>query len=274
MNFSYPPPDAGDTPAAPQAPQYVQVNAPGVEPTVSYALLGITILVYILQVISAQLLGANFLEYMLQGASNGIYADVLAVYGMKVNQLILQGQYWRFITPILLHGSILHIGFNMYALFILGPGLERRFGHTRFLLLYLLSGFAGNVASFIFSTAPSLGSSTAIFGLIGAQGVFIYRNRQLFAGRARAALTQIVFIALLNLAIGTTPGIDNWGHVGGLLGGLLFTWMAGPVMTIEGYPPYLTARDTREDREVYLAALLVFILTAVIAAGTIYLRGG
>jgi rhomboid protease GluP len=274
MNSSTPPPQAGDSGSAPQASRWVTVRAPGVTPVVSYVILGVTILVYILQVISAQLLGANFLEYMLQGASNGVYADLLAVYGMKVNQFILQGQLWRFITPVLLHGSILHIGFNMYALYIIGPSLERQFGHTRFLLVYLLSGFAGNVVSFIFSTAPSLGSSTAIFGLIGAQGVFIYKNRQLFAGRARAALTQIIFIAALNLAIGTTPGIDNWGHVGGLTAGLLFTWLAGPLMTFEGYPPYLTVKDTRENRDIIQSSILVFILFAIFAGVTIYLRGG
>ncbi len=274
MNTSTPPPRTGEGNVPPQTSQYVTVKAPSVTPVVSYAILGLTIFVYFLQVISAQLLGANFIEYLLQGASNGVYADLLEVYGMKVNQLILQGQLWRFITPVLLHGSILHIGFNMYALFIIGPSLERQFGHARFLMLYLLGGFAGNVASFIFSTAPSLGSSTAIFGLIGAQGVFIYKNRQLFAGRARAALTQIIFIAALNLAIGTTPGIDNWGHVGGLIAGLLYTWLAGPVLALEGYPPYLSVRDTRENREVLQSAILVFVLFAIIAGATIYLRGG
>jgi rhomboid protease GluP len=272
MNTSYPPSEAGESSPPPESGQRVTVQAPGVAPLICYIILGLTILVYVLQVISAQILGANFLEYMLQGASNGVYADLLAVFGMKVNQYILQGEYWRFFTPVLLHGSILHIAFNMYALYIIGPSLERRFGHARFLLLYLLSAFAGNVASFIFSSAPSLGSSTAIFGLIGAQGVFIYRNRQMFAGRARSALTQIIFIAALNLLIGTTPGIDNWGHVGGLLAGLIFSWMAGPILTFEGYPPYLTVKDTRENREIILSSILVFTLFAIFAAITIYSR--
>ncbi len=98
--------------------------------------------------------------------------------GLKVNELIVQGQYWRLLTPMFLHGDILHLGFNMYALYIFGPSLERYFGHLRFITLFVLSGFAGNVLSFMFSAAPSLGSSTAIFGLLGAEGVFLYRNRQ------------------------------------------------------------------------------------------------
>ena len=94
----------------------------------------------------------------------------------------------------------------------------------------------------------------------------------MFAGRARSALTQIIFIAALNLLIGTTPGIDNWGHVGGLLAGLIFTWMAGPILTFEGYPPYLTVKDTRENREIILSSIFVFTLFAIFAAITIYSR--
>ena len=84
--------------------------------------------------------------------------------GAKVNELILAGQVWRLITPILLHASILHIGFNMYALFVIGPQLERFYGHGRFLLLYLIAGFTGNVLSFVLSPNPSLGASTSVLG--------------------------------------------------------------------------------------------------------------
>ncbi len=83
--------------------------------------------------------------------------DVLANLGAKINQAIIAGQLWRLITPIFLHASpsniqvsLLHIGFNMYALFILGPSLERYYGRSRFLLLYFVSGVAGNVVSFYF----------------------------------------------------------------------------------------------------------------------------
>jgi rhomboid protease GluP len=274
MNSPHPSTQPGDSGTAPQSGQYITVRAPGVAPLASYVILGFTILMYILQVTSATLLGANFLQYMLQGSSNGVYFDILSLYGMKINQAILQGQYWRFITPVLLHGSILHIGADMYALYVLGPSLERHFGHIRFILLYLLSGFAGNVASFIFTSSPSLGASTAIFGVLAAQGVFIYQNRQMFAGRARAALTQIIFLAVLNLAIGTSPSIDNWGHVGGLVAGAMFTWFAGPILALEGLSPNITVKDTREDREVVQASLLVFIVFAILAAVTIYFRGG
>jgi rhomboid protease GluP len=199
--------------------------------------------------------------------------DLVASLGLKDNQLIAQGQFWRLFTPMLLHGSILHIGFNMYALYIFGPGLERYFGHGRFLTLYVLSGFAGNVASFMFSSAPSLGSSTAIFGLLGAEGVFLYRNREVLGGIARRALNNIILIAAINLFIGLSPGIDNWGHLGGLIGGTLFAWFGGPILSVEGVFPSLSVVDKRETRDVVLSALMVSMAFVFLTALTLYLRG-
>jgi rhomboid protease GluP len=160
----------------------------------------------------------------------------------------------------------------MYALFILGPGLERYFGHGRFIVLYFLSGFAGNVMSFMFSPAPSLGSSTAIFGLLGAQGVFVYRNREVFGGFARRALTNVIWIAGVNLIIGLTPGIDNWGHLGGLIGGTIFAWFGGPLLVLEGVLPRFRVVDKRETRDWVLAAIGDAALFASLVGFTLILR--
>ncbi len=139
---------------------------PQTRPVITYIFMGLNILVFLLQQVSQATQGE----------------DLVAMLGLKVNELIVLGQYWRLLTPMFLHGDILHLGFNMYALYIFGPSLERYFGHLRFITLFILSGFAGNVLSFMLSAAPSLGSSTAIFGLLGAEGVFLYRNRRLFGG--------------------------------------------------------------------------------------------
>jgi rhomboid protease GluP len=183
--------------------------------------------------------------------------DAAACFGMKINELILAGQWWRFITPIALHASLLHIGFNMYALHALGPELERHFGHISFLVLYLLSGFSGIVLSFLLTASPSLGASTAIFGLLGAQGIFVYRNQKLFGRRAQAILRSILSIAVINLLIGLSPGIDNWGHIGGLLGGSLFAWLAAPVYSLKGNGEEITLVNRAPASRVWLAASLV-----------------
>jgi len=224
-------------------------------PMVTYTLLGITLVVYLLQMLSQALLGV----------------DYPAALGMKVNELIVSGQIWRLITPALLHGSILHLGFNMYALYILGPGLERQYGSGRFLALYLLSGYAGNVISFIFSSSPSLGSSTAIFGLLGAQGIFLYENREVFGQAAQRALMNVVVIAGINLVIGLQPGIDNWGHIGGLAGGALFAWLGGPSYRVSSGLFGPSIADERESVDALRAGLAVLAVFSILAGLKIFL---
>ncbi|HWQ84154.1 MAG TPA: rhomboid family intramembrane serine protease, partial [Anaerolineales bacterium] len=176
-------------------------------------------------------------------------------------------------TPMLLHGSLLHIGFNMYALYALGPGLESYYGHSRFLVLYILSGFTGNVLSFLFSPANSLGSSTAIFGLLGAQAVFLFQNKSLFGSRAQRALMNVAMVAAVNLFIGfTSSGIDNWGHLGGMAGGLIFSWFAGPRLTVQGLAPSYILVDERQKTHVVWSAVLVGGLFAALALAGILTR--
>jgi rhomboid protease GluP len=253
----YPPyPGTREPPPAP--PAQVVVKQPAARPIVTYSLIGLTAVVFLLQMGSQQLL----------------QNDYPAMLGEKVNELVVAGQLWRLFTPMLLHGSILHIAFNMYALYAIGPQLERFYGHGRYLLLYLLGGFAGNVASFIFSPYPSLGSSTAIFGLLGAEGVFLYQNKALFGRNAQRALINIILIAVANLAIGLSPGIDNWGHVGGLVAGTSFAWFAGPLLHLEGVTPIISLVDVREKTQVAVVGAVIGALFAILAAVIIIQRGG
>jgi rhomboid protease GluP len=233
----------------PAQPKSIAVSLPAISPQVTYGILGVTIFVYLLQLLSQFLVGY----------------DLPVALGAKANQYIRAGEIWRLFTPMLLHGSILHIGFNMYALYIFGIGLERRYGHGRFLLLYILSGFAGSVFSFLFSSAYSIGASGAIFGLIGAEGIFLYQNRKLFGNQVKQAIGNVVIVVAFNLFLGLQPGIDNWGHVGGLAGGLIFAWFAGPHWDLEGIYPSLRLVDRREGRDVILGGAIVMIIFSILA---------
>ncbi len=248
-----PPRQASSPPSSPPPATY-PVRFPQGEPYVTYALLAVTIVVYLLQMAGKQFYGF----------------DVMAAAGMKSNAAIQAGQWWRLVTPIFLHGGIFHIGFNMYALYVLGPSLERFYGKSGFLLLYLVSGVAGNVFSFIFSTYNSLGASTAIFGLLAAQGVFLYQHRDLFGKSAQRSLMNVLFIAVINFIIGLSPGIDNWGHLGGFIGGALFAWFAGPRMEIVGHPPNLKLKNVRSS----LITMLVAVLDLMLFIGLAMTLGG
>ncbi|QOR65524.1 rhomboid family intramembrane serine protease [Cytobacillus suaedae] len=158
-----------------------------------------------------------FLLLELRGGSTNI--DTLLAFGAKENTLILNGEWWRFFTPIILHIGIFHLLMNTLALYFLGSAVERIFGRTRFLILYIFAGFAGSLGSFLFSSSVSAGASGAIFGLFGALLFFGLSYPKLFF---RTMGTNIITIILINLAFGfIVPGIDNAGHIGGLIGGFL-----------------------------------------------------
>lgn len=252
-NMPASPTDPSTHQPAPPPPGTVALRLPTVTPRVTYVILGITIFVFILQILSKMYFGF----------------DALITLGAKNNDAIRAGELWRLFTPMLLHDSsfLWHIGFNMYALYALGAGLERRIGHGRFLLLYLLAGFSGNVLSFLMTKGPSVGASTSIFGLIAAEGVFLYQNRRLFGREARQAMGNVVFVILLNLFLGFSSGglIDNWGHIGGLLGGVVFTLFAGPRWEVTGIFPDYRLTDSREFRDIVLGTSAVIMIFGVLA---------
>jgi rhomboid protease GluP len=150
---------------------------------------------------------------------------VLVFFGAKVNELIAAGQTWRLFTAMFIHIGVLHLLFNLYALFALGPLVEGYYGHLRFLSIYLIAGLFGSLASYAFSPVPSAGASGAIFGLAGAIIVYFARYRENFGARGRAILQNMLLIIAINLVFGfTARGIDNWGHIGGLVGGALVAY--------------------------------------------------
>ncbi len=275
--MSYPPgnspPYPDQTPAQPE-PRMVRVQQRIRRPMVVYILLGLTIFVYLLQeltkagiarepflLLGRLLMGDEVFQFLLSQVGTN---DLQILLGGKHSGLILAGQYWRLITPVLLHASLAHIGFNMYALFAIGPSLEAYYGHWRFLALYLLGAVGGNILSFYMTPNWSVGASTAIFGLVAAQGVFIYQNRRLFGRQARAMLNNVFFIVGVNLLLGLSGGIDNWGHLGGLLTGLAYAWFAGPILGFDmnQFSPELS--DQRSEATAWMtAAVVAFVLAAL-----------
>ena len=170
----------------------------------------------------------------IQDKDNNALSSVLIAFGAKDNDLILQGQYWRFVTPIFLHANLLHVGLNMLNLAVLGVFLERLVGHIRFLLIYVTTGIVSIIASFYFMPQEiSVGASGAIFGLVGAYSVFVLMHRRAFRKGGIPALLWLIIVIAGNLSIGFfVPNVDNYAHLGGLLSGCLLGWWFTPLYTL------------------------------------------
>ncbi len=145
--------------------------------------------------------------------------------GMQPVSIGLYNEWYRLLTSVFLHGSLLHIAFNMYVLVAFGPTLERILGHTRFGVLFIICGLGGSVLSYAVSPVMTLsvGASGAIFGLMGAL---------LVAGRRlRHDVTMVMVLIGINLAIGFVfgSGIDWRAHLGGLAtGAAMAAVLVGP----------------------------------------------
>lgn len=135
--------------------------------------------------------------------------------------LVDRGEWWRVLSAMFLHGGILHVLFNMYALWLFGPVLERRFGSVSFLSLYLAAGAAGGALyQVIGPDAWAVGASGAIFGLFGALLIASYRQRHTRAGAA--TFSQLVLLLGINLSLPLFIGNIAWqAHVGGLVAGAI-----------------------------------------------------
>ena len=165
------------------------------------------------------LIGLNVLVYLItvvQG--NGIDAPGGRLFYKFIlfGPYVANGDWWRLITSAFLHASIIHIGFNMLALWWFGRPVEEYLGSGRFLGLYLVSGLAGAAGALVVTPlSPTVGASGAIFGVLGAMMILEWQLTGRLAGNAMALI-------VINLAISFTfAGISIGGHIGGLIGGIL-----------------------------------------------------
>ena len=175
------------------------------KPIITYAIMAICVIVFALMYI----LGDGSLDNI-----------TLLRFGANLDVLTKNGDYFRLITCAFLHIGIVHLIFNMYALYIIGPQIESFFGKIKYLSIYLISAVSASILSLSFNTNTiSAGASGAIFGLLGALLYFGYHYRVYLGNAVRS---QIIPIIIINLLFGfTMTGIDNAAHIGGLIGGVL-----------------------------------------------------
>ena len=172
----------------------------------TYGLIALNVVVYLITAVQGR--GLN--------NPGGSLYDKWILYG----PLVAHGDWWRLATAMFLHGFLLHIAFNMWALWIIGRPVELYLGPTRYLLLYFVAGLAGSAGALINSpTTPVVGASGAIFGVLGAMLILEWQVTGRFAGQA---LTLIILNLVINFAYNGIGGnISIGGHIGGVVGGVL-----------------------------------------------------
>ena len=158
----------------------------------------------------------------------GMDTMTLVKYGANVTSLVKSGEWYRVITYMFLHAGIFHIFFNMYSLYIVGPRVEDFYGKWKFLVIFLISGISGGLLSIAMNgDVLSVGASGAIFGLFGALLYFGYNYRGYIGSIINS---QILPIVIFNLLMGFfMSGIDMWGHIGGLIGGIITSYVLGTI---------------------------------------------
>jgi rhomboid protease GluP len=152
--------------------------------------------------------------------------DVLLQMGARNGSLIKQGEIWRLLVPVFLHGGLMHILFNCVAIYQVGPLSEQAYGRSRFLILYLVAGVAGNLLGLQFygDRGVGIGASGALFGLIGAAGVYGHRR----GGPYGLAIRRVMITwGIYSLLFGFLVRADNAAHLGGLASGILLSFLIG-----------------------------------------------
>jgi len=181
--------------------------------------------------------------------------------GSLVPALVAEGQVWRLLTSMFLHSGLTHLALNMISLYFLGYFAEATFGRGRFLAMYALSGLSGGLAYLYFGAfdEPAVGASGAIFGILG--GVLGYAVRRGSFSWQNPVIRQLLILLAVNLFIGASiPNISNTAHIGGLVGGAAFGWLAAP-----------TVYSQKKLRAATPIAILFALEAALLAVWYIYL---
>ncbi|WP_444684644.1 rhomboid family intramembrane serine protease [Alkalicoccus luteus] len=188
------------------------------------------------------LLSINVFFYIWTGLFTFLGGQEIYLLGIGFNPAIWAGEWWRLVTPIFLHASLLHVGFNSFALFLFGPALERLLGGPKFLFIYLGTGILANIV-YLFIGSPvtaHLGASGAVFGLFGLYVYMVLLRKDLISHMNAQTILVITGIGVVMTFV--NPNINIIAHIFGLISGALL----GPIVLSR-----VTSADYFRQREVH-----------------------
>jgi len=202
------------------------------------AIIAIAVIVFVLQSLAPQIDYREHFPQLLKGVDKPIEFDIVTLNFALIPADAFAGSYWQFVTYMFLHGGAVHLFLNMFVLFIFGVVVEKTFGLKKYLSLYFLagigSGFFFILLSYILTPQaaltdmifPMLGASGAVYGVMAAYGILYPKNWIMVIGFPMPAWIAVIALVVVEFVFGVTglqSGVANFGHLGGLIVGGLFT---------------------------------------------------
>jgi membrane associated rhomboid family serine protease len=235
-------------------------------PVVTYTLLAINVLVFLADGVLSGTLG------MMGGGGPLVREGAISA------PHVAAGEWWRIFTSAFLHLGLMHIVFNMLALYIFGPILEQLYGRLEYLAIYILSAVGGSVLTLVLTPdRTAAGASGAIFGLFGLAFVASRRHHILLAGQGRALFRQVGMLLAINLVITFMIPFISWtGHLGGLAVGAAIGFVLAPRLTaatLGGIWRAPSGERLQRDTPLALRAAVYLGVAGVLLAGTVYSIG-
>ncbi|KAK4393630.1 RHOMBOID-like protein 9, chloroplastic [Sesamum angolense] len=160
------------------------------------------------------------------------------VYGAKINNLILTGEWWRLVTPMFLHSGIFHIALGSWVLFSFGHEVSQKYGSFTFLLIYVLGGISGNLISFLHTSEPTVGGTGPVFAIIGAWLIYQVQNKDVIATNASQKMFHNAIIATaLSFVLSNFGPIDDWAHFAAACTGIAYGFVTCPSLQVKDVSP-------------------------------------
>ncbi|XP_058751264.1 RHOMBOID-like protein 9, chloroplastic [Vicia villosa] len=166
-----------------------------------------------------------------------------SLYGAKINDLIMVGEWWRLITPMFLHAGILHLGLSCWALVSFGPQVCKSYGSLTFFLIYILGGVSGNIASFLHTPDPTVGGTGPVFAIIGAWLIYQFQNRDVIANDDSENLfKKAMIITALGFILCNLGPVDEWSHTGATFTGMVYGFLTSSTLQLDDTSPQTSGK--------------------------------
>lgn len=191
------------------------------------------------------------------------------LYGAKVNELLLSGEWWRLITPMFLHSGFFHVALSTWALLFFGPQVENVFGPLAFCMIYFLGGLCGNMFSFFFTPAATVGGTGPLFALFSAWVAYLWQNKRVLGEQsADYGIKATTLMGVLVLCLSCLLPTDEWIHVGAVLPGILFGAFASPLLEVDGNESNAKSMESKQGVVTIFDSPSVLSLTLGFAVST------